>query len=138
MPDGAAVHARSTRVRLLGAGRAAALVALAAGINGTVAAFAPRYDGTYLSVGAVAVIASLEGVPVGIVAALAALLLDRLLGGAGFTTATMIAYLAANGIAVAGRLLLRHPMTRTQPMAEGEAGILIERLQAEVARVRKE
>src|SRR4029078_4884717 len=101
MPDGAAVHARSARVRLLGAGRAAALVVLAAGINGTVAAFAPRYDGTYLSVGAVAVIACLEGVPVGILAALAALIIDRILGGAGFTTATIVAYAAANVIALA-------------------------------------
>ncbi|MGZ7039441.1 MAG: hypothetical protein ACXVJO_14805, partial [Thermoanaerobaculia bacterium] len=85
-------------MRLLGAGRAAALVALAAGINGTVAAFAPRYDGTYLSVGAVAVIACLEGLPAGLLAAVAALLIDRILGGPGFTTATIAAMAAANVI----------------------------------------
>ena len=138
MPDGAAVHGRSARVRLLGVGRAAALVALAAGINGTVAAFAPGYDGTYLSVGTVAVIACLEGSVIGLAASLAAMLLDWILGGGGFTTASVIAYVAANVIAAAGRFLMRHPMTRTQPMAEGEAGVLIERLQAELGGVRKE
>ena len=138
MPDGVAVPARSTRARLLGVGRAAALVALAAGINGTAVAFAPHYDGTYLSVGTVAVIACLEGSFIGLFAAIAAMLLDHFVAGAPITLAAAAPYAAALVIAAAGRFLLRHPATRTQPMAEGEAAALIGRLQAELTRVRTE
>src|SRR3954454_5209835 len=138
MPDVAAVHARSARVRLLGVGRAAALVALAAGINGIAAAFAPGYDGTYLSVGAVAVIACLEGSVVAVVAAVAAIVLDRFVSGSPVTLVASAPFVAAIVIAAVGRFLLRHPSTRTQPMPEGEAAVLIERLQAELGRVRTE
>lgn len=138
MPDGAAVRARSARARLLGVGRAAALVVLAAGINGTAAVLAPGYDGTYLSVGTVAVVACLEGTVVGLVAAVAAMLLDRFVSGAPLSVIAAVPFIAALVVAAAGRLLLRHPATRTQPMPEGEAAVLIERLQAELGRVRSE
>src|SRR5580765_7209531 len=121
MPDGAAVHARSARVRLLGAGRAAALVALAAGINGTAAIFAPAYDGSYLSVAVVAVVACLEGTVIGLGAALAALVLDHFVSGAPLSVAAAMPFVAALVIAAVGRFLMRHPMTRTQPMPEGES-----------------
>jgi CheY-like chemotaxis protein len=113
-------------------------VALAAGINGTVAAFAPGYDGTYVSVGTVAVVACLEGTVVGAIAAIAAMLLGPLTGGGALSASMLMTCAGAIGIAAVGRLLLRHPLTRTQPMAEGEAGLLIDRLQAELGRVRGE
>lgn len=138
MPDGAAVRARPTRARLLGVGRAAALVVLAAGINGTAAVFAPRYDGTYVSVGTVAAVACLEGTLTGLIAAVAAMLLDHFVSGASLTPVASVPFIAALVVAAAGRFLLRHPKTSTQPMPEGEAAILIDRLQAELGRVRSE
>src|SRR4051812_26245020 len=138
MPDGAAVRARSPRARLLGVGRAAALVVLAAGINGTAVVFSPGYDGTYLAVGTVAVVACLEGTAVGLIAAVAVMLLDHLVSGAPLSAIAAVPFIAALVVAAVGRFLLRHPATRTQPMPEGDAAILIERLQAELGRVRTE
>jgi len=113
-------------------------VALAAGINGTAAIFAPAYDGSYLSVAVVAVVACLEGTVIGLGAALAALVLDHFVSGAPLSVAAAMPFVAALVIAAVGRFLMRHPMTRTQPMPEGESAILIERLQAELGRVRNE
>jgi CheY-like chemotaxis protein len=104
--------------RALRAGRVAAFLTLATGINGAIATFAPRYEPIYVYLISIAIIAWLGSLLLGITAAVAAVVVYDFMFAPVRTVATMSAIVPlaiAVSIAVATRMV-RAPLTR--PRAE--------------------
>src|SRR5687767_4311541 len=98
----------------LRAGRAAAFLTLATGINGTIAALEPRYDPIYVYLVAVVIVAWLGGILLGITAAVAAVVLyDSMFGPAlgGPSMGSLVPFVVAIGAAVVTQLA-RAPLIR--------------------------
>jgi plectin len=98
----------------LRAGRAAAFLTLATGINGTVAALEPRYEPIYVYLVAVVVVAWLGSVLLGVTTAVVAVVLyDWMFGpsGGAITFSSVVPFVVAIGAAIVTRLA-RAPLQR--------------------------
>jgi len=100
------------------AARAAALLLIASGAGGAASAYLPQLDARWIFVGAVALIAAIDGMAFGIAAAIVATFAYEIVVHASLTfvpsrdTLTLVASLAAAILIGGGRALLRRPRLR--------------------------
>ena len=110
----------------LRAGRAAAFLTLATGINGTVAALEPRYEPIYVYLVAVVIVAWLGGLLLGVSSAIAAVVLYDSMFGPGTSSLSMssvVPLVVAIGAAVMTQLV-RAPLHRPAFPATKEPPLL--------------